>query len=82
MYSRKLHVDGEDPQRLYRALRQLYSDGVRIPFGKPYAVRRNARYLSRMSSQGSDFSRDCGGLALAEEKADTADGMFAYKETS
>ena len=82
MYSRKLHVDGEDPQRLYRALRQLYSDGVRIPFGKPYTVRKNARRLTRLSTTGADFCRDCGGLSLVDDSRDSADGLRPYDEHS
>ncbi len=67
MYSRKLHVDGEDPQRLYRALRELYSDGVRIPFGKPYVVRKNARRDAPVERRRSSISRDTGGLTLVED---------------
>ena len=67
MYSRKLHTDGEDPQRLYRALRELYSDGIRIPIGKPYLVRKNARCEEPAIPECSPTSRETGGLALVED---------------
>lgn len=76
MYSRKLHVDGEDPQRLYRALRELYSDGVRIPFGKPYVVRKNARRSAPAVRKLSTISRDTGGLTLVEESREQPAGWF------
>lgn len=82
MYSRKLHVDGEDPQRLYRALRQLYSDGVRIPFGKPYTARKNARRVTLLPPQDNDFSRECEGLSLAEEKQDNSSNIFLYNKNT
>ncbi len=42
MHCRKLHTNESDKEKLYNALKALYRDGVRIPFGKPYEQRKAA----------------------------------------
>ncbi len=42
MHCRKLHSKSADAEKLNAALKELYAEGVRIPFGKPYEMRKRA----------------------------------------
>ncbi len=74
MHCRKLHTRESDKEKLYEALKVLYRDGVRIPFGKPYDQRKSAGELVEEESTANDD--DPVGLELVRDEgpAPGADG--------